>query len=182
MTEKIKNVAIFCGAQQAYRPEYAELAMQLITLFIQNNISLVYGGGNVGLMGVIADHMLKLNGKVIGVIPDFLVAKERAQQNLTELHVVTSLHARKELMWQLSDGFILLPGGAGSLDEFFEVFTWKQLELHNKPCGIFNMLNYYDFLIQFLDHAVAEGFLKSHHRKMIIIENTPQMLFKHFIS
>lgn len=182
MSKKINQLAIFCGAQQGTRIEYTEIAKQLIDLFVKEGIGLVYGGGNVGLMGVLADHMLKLNGKVIGVIPDFLVAKEQAQQNLTELHIVSSLHERKELMYQLSDGFILLPGGAGSLDEFFEIFTWRQLGLHNKPCGILNIINYYDLLIQFLNHAVSEQFLKSHNREIIMIENSPELLLSRFVK
>jgi uncharacterized protein (TIGR00730 family) len=140
------------------------------------NLGLVYGGARVGLMGAIADSVLAAGGRAIGVIPDYLVKKEVAHEGLTALHVVDSMNARKQLMAELSDGFIALPGGFGTLDEFFEVVTWTQLNIHTKPCGLLDVDGYYDHLMKFLDHAATEQFIRAAHRSMILIDNNPDRL------
>ncbi len=175
---KIKNIGVFCGSSLGNEPLYCEATKELAKYLVDARITLVYGGANVGLMGLLADHILKNNGEVIGVIPKSLVDKEVAHPDLTKLHIVNSMHERKAMMEKLSDGFIMLPGGAGSLDEFFEMVTWAQLGFHSKPCGILNIGNYYDSLLTFLDHVVEKGFMKLTHRNMIIVENSPQILFQ----
>jgi len=177
---KFNRLAVFCGAQMGALSCYIETAKQFAAELIEKNISLVYGGSNIGLMKILADAMLEKKAEVIGVMPDFLVEKEIAHQKLSELYVVKSMHERKAIIYDKADGFVLLPGGMGSLDEFFEIITWAQLGLHNKPCGILNVQNYYDALIQFLDNAVTAGFVKKSMREMIIIEDTPKKLLAAF--
>ncbi len=179
---KLTSLAVFCGSNMGHHPEYSKGAEQLAAILLANNITLVYGGANVGIMKVIADAVLAGGGKVIGVIPQTLVDVEIAHRGLTELYVVTSMSRRKELIGEISDGFVLLPGGAGSLDEIFEMFTFAKLGYHEKPCGILNTANYYDHLIKFLDHAVMEGFIQSTHRDMLLIEESPEGLFKKFLA
>jgi uncharacterized protein (TIGR00730 family) len=141
---------------------------------------LVYGGGNVGLMAVIADAVLDLGGHVTGVIPDALVSREVAHRGVTELRVVGSMHERKAVMAELSDGFVAMPGGIGTMEEFFEVLSWAQLGLHHKPCGLLNVSGYYDPLVAFLDHAVAQDFIKPKHRALMIVEAAPEPLLDRF--
>src|SRR5579862_5553391 len=160
----MKKIGVFCGSNTGNNPLYAETAKQLAISMAHAGITLVYGGANVGLMGVLADNILKNNGYVVGVIPKSLVEVEIAHQHLTELHTVNSMHERKAMIADISDGFIMLPGGPGSLDEFFETLTWAQLGYHSKPCGILNVCNYYNYLLKFLDHAVEQGFIKQVHR------------------
>lgn len=179
---KINTIAVFCGANSGNKPIYGDSAIQLANLLVERGITLVYGGANVGLMGILADQVLSLGGHVIGVIPKSLVNVEIAHQNLTTLHVVNSMHERKALIAELSDGFIMLPGGPGSLDEFFEMYTWAQLGYHSKPCGILNINGYHKYLLQFLDHLVAEGFLKQVHRDMILVEHSCQALMQKFAT
>jgi len=145
---------------------------------VERNIQLVYGGGDVGLMGVIADTVMSLGGDVIGVIPEFLVKKEIAHNKLTALHTVQSMHERKALMSELSDGFIAMPGGIGTLEEMFEVFTWQQLGIQTKPCALLNTCGYFDYLLKQLDHAVREKFLKPEHRDMLVVESEPAQIVK----
>ncbi|MBM2803176.1 MAG: family Rossman fold protein, partial [Deltaproteobacteria bacterium] len=149
-------------------------------VLVERGYGLVYGGGNVGLMTVIADSVLELNGHVTGVIPDSLVSQEVAHQGLSDLRVVHSMHERKALMAELSDAFIALPGGIGTMEEIFEVLSWAQLGLHEKPCGLLNVAGYYDPLIQFLDHAVGEDFIKPKHRALLIVENEPARMLDRF--
>lgn len=184
MTQKhnLKAIAIFCGANVGSNPIYATTATQLANLFADSNITLVYGGANIGLMGILADQVLTRGGKAIGVIPQSLVDVEIAHKNLTELHVVHTMHERKALMAELADGFIMLPGGPGSLDEFFEMYTWAQLGYHKKPCGLLNVNGYYDHLLKYLDHAVTEGFLKQSQRDMIIVDQSCQSLLQKFAT
>ena len=139
-------------------------------LLASKEIELVYGGGRVGLMGAIADSVLATGGKVIGVIPESLVGKEVAHLNLTELRVVSSMHERKALMAELSDGFIALPGGLGTFEEVCEILTWAQLGFHKKPCGILNVANFYDSLLTLFNFAAAEGFVRSEHRSLVLVE------------
>lgn len=161
-------------------PAYVEAARSLAKILASNDITLVYGGASVGIMGQLADAALEAGGKVIGVMPQELVDREVAHLNLSELIVVGSMHERKAKMAKLSDGFIALPGGLGTFEELFEVLTWAQLRFHNKPCGLLNTDGYYDQLVSFLDHSVNEGFIKPAHREMIILSDKPGTLLKAF--
>jgi uncharacterized protein (TIGR00730 family) len=178
----IQCICVYCGSSEGRDEAYAREARRLGYLLAERGITLVYGGANVGLMRILADASLAAGGKVIGVMPTALVAKEKAHQGLTELHVVGSMHERKALMAELADGFIALPGGAGTLDELFEVWTWGQLGLHGKPCGLLNVASYYDSLATFLDHAVSEGFVRACHRDMLLIATTAEELLSRFTT
>ena len=171
-----KKIGVFCGSSRGNSALYAESAEQLADVMSSKKMTLVYGGAKVGLMNCIAERMLKNGSPVIGVIPQSLAEVEIAHEGLTELHMVNSMHERKVLITELSDGFVMLPGGPGSLDEFFEVFTLGQLGYHLKPFGILNVNGYYDHLLRFLDHAVTQGFLKQIHRNMIIIDESADLL------
>lgn len=177
----IKRLCVFCGSKVGNLIAYKNIAIELANILYTSNISLVYGGAKVGLMGVLADQMLSKNGQVIGVMPKSLVDIEIAHPNLTDLQVVNSMHERKVRMAELSDGFIMLPGGPGSLDEFFEMFTLAQLGYHLKPCGILNPCGYYDYLLKFLDHAVDQGFLHDAHRHMILVDQCPTSMLNRLI-
>lgn len=169
----MKRICVFTGSSPGARPDYADAARELGRVLASRGHELIYGGGRVGLMGVIADAVLADGGKVVGVIPEALAAKEVAHSRLTELRVVQSMHERKATMAELSDAFVALPGGLGTLEEFFEVITWAQLGLHAKPVGIMNVSGYFDPLFSFLDRAVEERFVKSEHRAMIITAHSP---------
>jgi uncharacterized protein (TIGR00730 family) len=174
----MKRICVFCGSSAGNRPEYRACAEKLGVELVRRNTGLVYGGGNVGLMGAIADSVLKAGGEAIGVIPEHLMAREIGHKQLTKLHIVHSMHERKALMADLSDAFIALPGGFGTLEEFFEVLTWSQLGLHAKPCGIVNVLGYYTPLLAMLDHAVEERFLKAQNRALVLSRETPTELMQ----
>lgn len=174
----MKRICVFCGSSAGNRPKYRAYAEELGAELVRRNIGLVYGGGNVGLMGAIADSVLKAGGEAVGVIPEHLMAREIGHKQLTKLHVVRSMHERKALMADLSDAFIALPGGFGTLEEFFEVLTWSQLGLHAKPCGILNVLDYYSPLLAMLDRAVDERFLKAQNRALILARETPTELLQ----
>lgn len=176
----IKRICVYCGSSRGRRMEYVEGAQKLARILVAHNIQLVYGGAQVGMMGIIADAVLEQGGQAIGVIPKNLVKKEVAHPGLTELHQVGSMHERKALMTELSDGFIALPGGLGTWEELFEILTWAQLGLHKKPSGVLNICGYYDPLIHFLNHAVAEKFVKERHRSMLLIEEDPVHLLARF--
>jgi len=176
----MKRICVFCGSSAGSRPEYRACAEQLGAELVRRNIALVYGGGNVGLMGAIADSVLQAGGKAIGVIPEHLMAHEVGHKHLTKLHIVRSMHERKALMADISDAFIALPGGFGTLEEFFEVLTWSQLGLHRKPCGIVNVLDYFTPLLEMLDHAVEERFLKAQNRALVLARQTPTELLQAF--
>jgi uncharacterized protein (TIGR00730 family) len=164
----MQRLCVFCGSSAGARTVYAEAARQLGKALAARGVGLVYGGGHVGLMGILADSVLELGGSVIGVIPQALVDKELAQAGLTQLHVVTTMHQRKALMADLADGFMALPGAFGTADELFEILTWAQLGLHAKPIGLLNVAGYFDPLRAWLDHAVREGFLRSAHRQLLL--------------
>ena len=164
---------VFSGSSLGLHPEYAHQADDLGRLLVASGIGLVYGGASVGLMGVVADSVLRAGGEVIGVIPQFLVDREVAHTGLSDLRVTASMHERKALMADLSDGFIALPGGIGTLEELFEVWTWTKLGHHAKPCALLNTEGFYDGLAAFLDSVVAQGFLEPHHRGLLINERTP---------
>ncbi len=176
----MRKICVFTGSRHGASAEYSDAARRLGEILVNRDMALVYGGGNVGLMTVIADTVLTLGGNVTGVIPDSLVSKEVAHRGLSKLHVVGSMHARKALMAKLSDGFVALPGGIGTMEEFFEVLSWAQLGLHEKPCGLLNVGGYYDPLIEFLDRAVAEDFIKPKHRALMIVEAEPGKLLDCF--
>lgn len=177
---QLKNICIYCGSSSGRLPAYAEAARALAHSLANRNIGLVYGGASVGIMGVVADQLLQLGGKAVGVIPEALVRKEVAHHHLTELHVTQSMHERKMLMAELSDAFIALPGGLGTLEELFEIWTWAQLGIHDKPCGLLNTDGYYDPLIAFLEHATTEQFVSRTHRSMLLVEREADVLLDRF--
>ena len=172
----MKNIVIFCGSSSGTNPIYTRVTKALGGLFVERNITLIYGAGNVGLMGVIADAVLEKGGKVIGAIPKFLEEKEVAHYGITELIVTDTMHQRKQKMADIAEGIIALPGGIGTLDELFEIFTWQQLGLHSNPIGLLNINGFYDHLIRHLEHMTEEGFLKSYHRDRIVIDSDPATL------
>jgi uncharacterized protein (TIGR00730 family) len=173
---QIRRLCVFCGSSSGTRPVYAEAAAELGRELANSGVGLVFGGGRVGLMGILADSVLAAGGQAIGVMPRALVEKEIAHTSLTELHVLESMHQRKALMAELADAFLLLPGGFGSWEEFCEIVTWLQLGIHRKPCAVLNVAGYYDDLLSLADHALAEGFLRLAHRHMMIVEENPQAL------
>ena len=175
-----RSICVFTGSRHGVSPVYAHAATELARELVKRGLGLVYGGGNVGLMNIIANTALEQGGYVIGVIPDALVSKEVAHAGLSELCVVHSMHERKALMAELAAGFIALPGGIGTMEEFFEVLSWAQLGLHNKPCGLLNVERYYDSLIEFLDYAVAKDFVKLKDRALLIIESQVTKLLDRF--
>ena len=174
----MKRICVFCGSGVGNQPEYTAAAQDLGDTLARRKICLVFGGGQVGLMGKIAEAVRQRGGDVIGVIPRALYDKEVAFTGLTDLRVVESMHQRKALMEELSDAFIALPGGLGTIEEFFEVLTWAQLGMHRKPCGILNVRRYFDPLIEFLDHVRDRGFLEPEHRDIILIDDNPEGLLR----
>lgn len=174
--EKMKSICVFCGSRTGSGAVYADAAKQLGRELARRKLRLVYGGGNIGLMGILADAVLAEGGEVIGVIPHALLVKELGHGGLTQLHVVGSMHERKALMAELSDAFIALPGGYGTLEEFCEIVTWAQLGLHPKPCGLLNVNGYFDSLLAFFDQAVSEGFVRAEHRALVLVGRTPEQV------
>jgi uncharacterized protein (TIGR00730 family) len=174
----MKRVCIFCGSNVGARPSYAASARAIARLLAARGIGIVYGGGNVGLMGVIADAALEAGGEVIGVIPDGLVARELAHRGLTRLHVVGSMHERKAIMADLSDAFIALPGGFGTFEEFCEAVTWTQLGIHAKPCALLNVDGYYDPLLALFDLGVREQFIRAENRRIVVASDDPSALIE----
>ncbi len=172
----MKRVCVFCGSARGSRSQYLEAAQEVGGLLAARGLTLVYGGGNVGLMGAVADAALAAGGEVIGVIPESLVAWEVAHAGLTDLQVVPSMHVRKARMADLADAFIALPGGFGTFDEFCEVLTWSQLGFHQKPCGVLNVAGYYTPLLALFDHAVEEQFLRPQHRALVLEDTDPTRL------
>lgn len=177
---KINSICVYCGSSLGRLTAYSSAARSLAEALANRNITLIYGGASIGIMGKIADEVLNLGGKVIGVIPQALADDEVAHPNLTELHITQSMHERKLRMAELADGFIALPGGIGTLEELFEIWTWAQLGIHNKPCGLLNVEGYYDALIHFLDHVLAEQFVKQHHRDRLLVESDVEVLLDRF--
>ena len=172
----VQRVCVFCGSSPGARAAYAKATAEVARLLVGEGIGVVYGGGQVGLMGVLADTAMAAGGEVIGVIPQALVDREIGHTAISDLRVVGSMHERKALMTELSDAFIALPGGAGTLEELFEVYTWAQLGLHSKPCGLLDVEDYYSGLAAFLDHAVRERFLREEHRAALLVERDPRTL------
>ncbi|OEH93871.1 TIGR00730 family Rossman fold protein [Bacillus solimangrovi] len=176
----MKSLAVFCGSSSGASDVYVEGAKKLGKELVKQNISLVYGGSSVGVMGAVADAVLNEGGHVIGVMPSFLDKREIAHKNLSELIIVQSMHERKAKMAELSDGFIVLPGGPGTMEEFFEIFTWAQLGLHQKPCGFLNINHYYDPLIEFFNHMLKEQFIHDKYLEMALVDEEPVELLKKF--
>ena len=178
----ISKISVFCGSRTGNDPQFKNAAIELGKTFVQNDIDLVYGGGKIGMMGILADSVLNEGGDVIGVIPEFLEEKELAHPDITTLHVVKSMHERKELISNISDGFIALPGGLGTMDEFFEIVTWAQLNLHQKPCGVLNINGYFDDIINFLINSVNNEFVQQEFVDMIMFEEHPRNLLERFFN
>ncbi|HTJ30910.1 MAG TPA: TIGR00730 family Rossman fold protein [Acidobacteriaceae bacterium] len=172
----MKRVCVFCGSSEGVRPEYRAAAEQVGALLAQRGIELVYGGGKVGLMGAVADAALTAGGRVIGIIPQGLVDREVSHQGLTELRVVASMHERKALMADLAEGFLCLPGGYGTWDEFCEILTWAQLGLHRHACGLLNVAGYYDPLLAMADRAREEGFVREEYRRLMLADADAERL------
>ncbi|WDD94752.1 TIGR00730 family Rossman fold protein [Burkholderia sp. FERM BP-3421] len=172
----MKSVCIYCGSSPGSRPVYADAARALGRALAEADLTLVYGGGRVGLMGVVADAVLAAGGRAIGVIPKLLVDKEVGHTGLTELHVVPDMHHRKKMMADLSDAFVAMPGGAGTLEEFFEVYTWAQLGYHRKPVALYNIEGFYDPLVALLRHTVDEGFMQPTYFDTLCIDTAPAPL------
>jgi uncharacterized protein (TIGR00730 family) len=174
----MSRLAIFCGSSRGHNPNYSTTSEQLAELMVQQHIGMVYGGGSVGLMGVLADKMMAMGGEVIGVIPKKLYEMEVGHGDITQLHVVDTMHERKAMMMDLANAFVALPGGIGTLEEIMEVMTWAQIGYHHKPCAFLNVNGFYDHLTGFFDHMVEEGFLKHDVLQTVIVESEPEMLLK----
>jgi len=172
----MKRICVFCGSSSGARPEYTEAAVTIGTEIVRRGLELVYGGGRIGLMGVVADTVLAAGGRAIGVIPKALMTKEIAHSGLTELHVVESMHERKAMMADRTDAFIALPGGFGTMEEFFEVLTWAQLGLHRKPCALLNTAGYYDGLLALFETFLGERFVLPEHRTLVLDDTDPLRL------
>lgn len=175
---EIKKLAVFCGSSTGINSTYKEHAAKFGNELANSKKTLIYGGAQVGCMGALADASLQSGGNVIGVIPEKLKSVEIAHEQLTELHVVQTMHERKAKMAELADGFVALPGGAGTLEEWFEVFTWSQLGYHKKPCGLLNVNNFFDPLMTMLDHTIEQGFMNEAYREMILISPNPKELLE----
>ncbi len=178
----MKSIAVYCGANPGANAVYADAARALGRALVERNVALVYGGGHVGLMGIIADEVLRMGGEVSGVIPQQLVDRELAHPGLTRLFVVKNMHERKAMMAQLSDGFIAMPGGMGTLEELFEMLTWSQLGIHAKPIGVLNVSGFYDQLVGFIGHALDEAFIKPEHGGLMMVESDPDALVKRLMG
>ncbi len=176
----MKSLCVFCGSRSGNDPAHARAAERLGVELAERNITLVYGGGRVGLMGVVAHAVLGAAGEAVGVMPKALIEREIGHTGLTDLRVVGSMHERKALMAELAQGFVALPGGTGTLEEFFEVLTWAQLGIHAKPCGLLNVAGYYDLLLDVFERMVDRGFLSEAHRAMVLVETGPRALLERF--
>lgn len=181
-TNSIQRICVFCGSSSGVRSTYAHIAQKLGRAIASRGLGLVYGGGNVGLMGLIANAVIKESGEVVGVIPHALSEKELAHNEVTKLHLVSGMHERKALMAELSDAFIVLPGGFGTFDEFFEIVTWAQLGFHSKPIGLLNVEGYFDLLLDFISHMLKEGFIKAKHRQLILESKHPEEMLQVIID
>jgi uncharacterized protein (TIGR00730 family) len=174
----MKRLCVFCGSSPGSRAEYAETAHSFGRLIAAHGLGLVYGGGSVGLMGALADGAISAGGEVIGVIPQTLWDRELGHKGLTRLHIVESMHQRKALMAELSDCFVALPGGIGTFEELFEVWTWAQLGVHRKPCGVLDVAGFYAQLLGFIEHCVTERFIRPQHRAMLLVDTDPENLLR----
>lgn len=178
----MKSIAVFCGSSVGNNPVYLQQAERFGERLAEKGITLVYGGAQVGCMGAVANACLSAGGRVIGVIPEKLKRVEIAHQNLSELHVVKTMHERKALMAELADGFVALPGGAGTLEEWFEVFTWSQLDYHSKPCSFLNVDNFFDPLLRMLDHTIEQGFMNEAYKELYLVEQEVDVLIDKLLN
>jgi uncharacterized protein (TIGR00730 family) len=178
----MKSIAVYCGASLGANPVYADAARALARSLVQHNIALVFGGGKVGLMGVIADEVLRLGGEATGVIPRALLEREVGHEGLTRMFVVKDMHERKAMMSELADGFIAMPGGMGTLEELFEMATWRQLEIHDKPIGLLNTERFWDGLMGFIAHQHAQGFVRPAHLEMMLVEQDADRLLQRMMQ
>jgi uncharacterized protein (TIGR00730 family) len=178
----MKAIAVYCGASMGVGEHYAQAARSLGRALVDRGLGLVYGGGNVGLMGVIADEVMRLGGEATGVIPKALVEKEVGHTGLTRNFVVNDMHERKAMMAALSDGFIAMPGGMGTMEELFEMLTWSQLGIHSKPVGVFNVAGFYDGLVSFLAHQQQQGFVRPQHAALMMVESDPDALVARLLA
>jgi uncharacterized protein (TIGR00730 family) len=178
----MKAIAVYCGASPGADPRYADWARDLARALVERNIGLVYGGGNVGLMGVIADEVLRLGGEATGVIPRALLEREVGHAGLTRQFVVKDMHERKAMMSELADGFIAMPGGMGTLEELFEMVTWAQLGIHAKPIGLYNVNGFWDGLLAFVGHMVGQGFVRTQHAGLLMHDADPDALVRRLIG
>ena len=178
----MKRVCVYSGSSAGARPEYTIAAERLASALVARGIEVVFGGADVGLMKVVADTALAHGGRVIGIMPEALIEREIGHLGLTELHIVASMHERKAMMEELSDGFIALPGGFGTIEEIVEMATWAQLGLHTKPFGLLDVAGFYEKLAAFFDHAVAEGFIRPQHREMLLVSDDPEVLLDAFVA
>jgi uncharacterized protein (TIGR00730 family) len=178
----MKRIAVYCGSSSGKNEIYRQMAAATGTFLAGQGIEVIYGGGKVGLMGVLADAALEAGGKVTGIIPRFLQTREVAHQQLTRLIAVENMHERKALIYEMSDGFMALPGGYGTLDEFFEMLTWGQLGLHPKPVGLLNIEGFFDHILSSLDHMVKEGFLHEINRRMVLCDHQPEALLEQMLA
>jgi uncharacterized protein (TIGR00730 family) len=178
----VERICVFCGSSPGARPEYTAATVELARVLVADGVGVVYGGAGVGLMGALADAVLEAGGEITGVIPRALVEREVAHRDVSDLRVVGSMHERKALMAELADAFVALPGGIGTLEELFEVYTWAQLGLHRKPCALLNVAGYYDGVVAFLDHAMSERFLNEGTRALLMVEREPAALVERLRS
>lgn len=176
MQRSLSAICVFCASGDGHDPAYLAAARQVAGLLARQGVTVVYGGGRVGLMGAVADAAIAAGGRVIGVIPELLMAKERGHKGVTELHVVQTMHQRKALMADRADGFLALPGGLGTLEEICEVLTWAQLGIHKKPCAILNVNGFYDHLVAFLDHATGQGLIRPENRALLLVDDDAERL------
>lgn len=178
----LRRICVYCGSGMGGHEEYADAARALGRALVERGVGLVFGGGRIGMMGVLAEAVLQRGGEVIGVIPQDLMDKGLGLTTVTSLRVVETMHARKAMMADLADGFIAMPGGFGTAEEFFEALTWAQLGLHTKPCGLLNVKGYFDHLIRFIDHAVEQEFIDSAHRALLLVDDSPEALLDKLAS
>lgn len=171
-----KAICVFCGSSSGKDKTYETFAVNFAKEIVKNNLTLIYGGGNCGIMGIISDTIISNGGKVIGVIPKFLSDKNLGNNNITEMKIVKDMHERKKTMYEMADYFVALPGGIGTLEEIMEILTWKQLSLHKKPCALLNISNFFDYLVKFLQKAVNDGFMKQSHLDNLIVEDNYKLL------
>jgi hypothetical protein len=178
----INNICVYCGSSAGTNPKYREGAIALGEAMVERNIGLVYGGGSVGLMGIIADSMMEMGGNVIGVIPEVLNRRERINDKITETHIVANMHERKAMMAERADGFIAMPGGFGTFEELMEAITWLQLGIHGKPVAVFNVAGFYDPLLEMIERAADHEFIRETNRQMLIVGDTPESILDQFAA
>jgi len=182
LKNKFKTICIYCGSSLGVDPDHQRYALNLAQLFLKYNLSLIYGGSKIGLMGIIADEILKFNGNVFGVLPKSMDKKNITHKKLTKLFIVENMHKRKEMMFKKADGFIILPGGIGTLEEFFETLSWAQLKIHKKPIGVLNINGFYNLLLKSLQFQMKKGFINKNYNELLIVSKNPKDLVEKILS